>query len=105
MINIELQSVLLAVLGMLVHILMHIIQRKNKHLPTSIKYFLAEKINWIRIVLALISTFALLLMADDVANILGINLTDGSSAKSVFAFLCGYMNHSIIRNLLKMFKK
>ena len=104
-ITFEIQYILLAILGMVIHILMHIIQRKTLNNPFSLKVFISEKINWIRIILSLASTFALLLMADDVANILGMTLTDGSPAKSVFAFLSGYLNHSIIRNILKLFKK
>lgn len=105
MVKVEFQYILLALLGMIIHILMHINQRRNKNIPTSVKIFLADKINWVRIFLSLTSIVSLLLMADDVANILGVTLSDGSPAKSLFAFLSGYMNHSIIRNVLKIFNK
>lgn len=101
----EIQYVLLALLGMAIHILMHINQRKKNGNPFSLKTFFSDNINLIRIVLSITSTVALLMMADDVANVLGITLADGSPAKSLFAFLSGYLNHSIIRNVLKIFKK
>lgn len=104
-ISFEIQYVLLAILGMAIHILMHITQRKKNENPFSFRTFFSDKFNYIRIVLSITSTFALLLMSDDVANVLGITLIDGSPAKSLFAFLSGYLNHSIIRNVLKMFKK
>ena len=34
----------------------------------------------------------------------GITLSDGSSAKDVFAFITGYLNHSLIKNVLKTLK-
>lgn len=101
----NLQYVALAILGVAIHILMHIVSRDKTNNPFSFKLFFSKRINWIRIVLSIVSTIALLLMADDVATIMGVTLTDGSPAKSLFAFLSGYMNHSIIRNVLKMFKK
>jgi hypothetical protein len=103
--NFQLQYILLAILGMVIHIITHVLQRQNKKVPMSIKYFLSDFYNWIRILLVIVSIATLFLMADDVANILGITLSDGSPARSVFAFLCGYLNHSIIKNIIKIVKK
>jgi hypothetical protein len=103
--NFDFQYVLLALLGMVIHITMNVLQRRNNKNEISIKYFFSDFYNWVRIFLVLVSIATLFLMADDVANILGITLTDGSPARSVFAFLCGYLNHSIIKNLLKVVKK
>lgn len=100
----DLQYIVLAFLGMVIHITMNVLQRKNKKNPISIQYFLSDFYNWVRIFLVVISIVALFLMADDVANILGITLSDGSPARSVFAFLCGYLNHSLIKNILKIVK-
>jgi len=101
----KLEYVLLAVLGMAVHIIMTVLQRKNKKEPISISYFFSDFYNWLKIIVVLISIVALFLMADDVANILGITLSDGSPARSVFSFLIGYLNHSLIKNVLKIVKK
>ena len=92
-------------MGMVVHILMKVLQRKDKSKKISLSYFFSDSSNWIRIMLAIISTFAILMMSDDLANMLHIQLSDGSPAKSVLAFLAGYLNHSIIKNILSIFNK
>lgn len=103
--NINLQYVLLAVLGMVIHILMKIAERGNKKSnPFSFKVFFADRMNWVRIALSLTSVLALMLMAEDLSDTLGIQLSDGSPAKSIFSFGAGYLNHSLIRNILKRFK-
>ena len=103
--NLTLTNIALALLGMTIHILMKISERKNKTKKASLIEFLAEKMNWVRITLALLSTFAILLMAHDLGNIIGVTLDDGTVAMSVVSFLAGYSNHSLIRNVLKIFKK
>jgi hypothetical protein len=44
-------------------------------------------------------------MSDSLSKIFGVTLSDGSPAKDVFAFIIGYFNHSLIKNVLKVFKK
>jgi len=97
--------IFLAFLGMFIHILMKILDRKDKSKKISIKVFFSNSSNWIRIILSIISTIAILLMADDLSDILQIKLYDGSPAKSITAFMAGYLNHSIIRNILSIFNK
>ena len=53
----------------------------------------------------LVSIFALLMMSESLSDIFGIKLSDGSSARDVFAFITGYLNHSIIKNVLRILKK
>lgn len=103
--NLTLEYTLLAFLGMLIHILIHILNRKNKSIPISFSYFISDIDNWIRLVLSITSIFALLMMSESLSDIFGIKLTNGSSAKDVFAFITGYLNHSIIKNVLRIFKK
>jgi hypothetical protein len=103
--DLNLQYVLLAVLGMVIHILMKIGERGNKKgNPFSFKVFFADRMNWIRIALSITSVLALMLMAEDLTDTLGITLSDGSPARSIFSFGAGYLNHSLIRNILKRFK-
>lgn len=102
--HLSLQYIILAVLGMIIHILMKISERKDKSSKFSFKVFFADKMNWVRIALSLASVLALMLMAEDLTNTLGITLTDGSPAKSIFSFGAGYLNHSLIRNVLKKFE-
>jgi hypothetical protein len=44
-------------------------------------------------------------MSDSLSDILGVKLSNGASAKDVFAFITGYLNHSIIKNVLRIVKK
>lgn len=103
--NITFQYVLLAFLGMFIHILIHILIRKNKNIPLSISYYVSDLDNWIRLILSIASIFALLIMSDSLSDILGIKLSDGSPAKDVFSFIAGYLNHSMIKNVLRIIKK
>lgn len=103
--NLTFEYVILAFLGMVIHILIHVLNRKNKTLPLTFGYFISDIDNWIRMILSVLSIIALLMMSENLSNMLGITLNDGSSAKEVFAFLTGYMNHSLIKNVLRLLKK
>jgi hypothetical protein len=98
-------SLLLAFLGVFIHVLMKIQNRKDKTEKFSFVTFFGNSMNWVRIMLTLASVIALLLMADDLSALLGVKLEDGTTAYSFFAFGAGYMNHSLILNVLKLFKK
>ena len=95
--NFTIEYILLAFLGMFIHILIHILNRKNKSIPLSFSYYVSDVDNWIRLILSFLSIFALLIMSDSLSDMLGIKLSDGSSAKDVFAFVTGYLNHSLIK--------
>ena len=86
---------------MFIHILIHILNRKNKSIPLSFSYYVSDIDNWIRMILSILSIIALLIMSDSLSDMLGIKLSNGSSAKDVFAFITGYLNHSLIKNVLK----
>lgn len=105
MTNLTLEYISLAFLGMIIHILIHVLNRKNKSIPISFGYYISDIDNWIRMVLSILSIIALLMMSENLSNMLGIQLSDGSSAKDVFAFITGYLNHSLIKNVLRIFKK
>ena len=105
MLGISNTYLVLAFLGMLTHILVKVLQRKDKSKKISLSYFFSDSSNWIRIMLAIISTISILLMADDLANMLHVQLSDGSPAKSLLSFLAGYLNHSIIKTILSIFNK
>lgn len=103
--NLTIEYILLALLGMFIHILIHILNRKNRSIPLSFSYYVSDIDNWIRLILSFLSIFALLMMSESLSNMLGIQLSNGESAKDVFAFITGYLNHSLIKNVLKIFKK
>lgn len=95
---------ILALLGMTIHVLTKIYTRKDQETKISLKIFLLDSMNWVRIGISFFSVVAILLMSDDIANMFNINLSDHLPAKNVMAFLSGYLNHSIIRSLLKIIK-
>ena len=95
----------LALLGVIIHIAMKVTNRTDKTQKFSLKVWCADKLNWVRVVLSVASTIAILLMGPDIADVMGITLKDGAPALGILAFLAGYLNHSMIRNLLKMFNK
>lgn len=96
----------LALLGLFIHVLMNIAGRSNKKTNKfSFKVFFSDSMNWVRILLSIASIIALLIMSEEIGDMMGIVLTDGSPAPKVFAFGAGYFNHSIIKNVLRSFKK
>lgn len=96
---------LLAFLGMFIHILIQVLNRQDKSKEFSFFIFFSKPNNWIRIILAILSTIAILMMSEDIGNILGIQLSDGTSAKSILSFMAGYLNHSLIRKILNIFER
>lgn len=104
--NLNFELLLLAFLGMVIHIFMKIANRKDKKTNKfSFKVWFSDRMNWVRLILSIASTIALLIMSPDLIDMFGIELSDGSPAIKVFAFGAGYLNHSLIRNVLKVFKK
>lgn len=104
--NLDIQYIVLAILGMVIHILMKVSERKDKKTnKVSLKVFFSDSMNWIRIALSITSVIAIMFMADDIADMMGITLSDGSPARGILSFGAGYLNHSLIRNVLKVFKK
>lgn len=105
MLGIQNSYLLLAFLGMFIHILMKVLNRKDKTKKLSFRVFFSNSNNWIRMILAILSTIAILMMSSDIGDIFHIKLSDGTTAKSVLAFMAGYLNHSIIRNILNIFER
>lgn len=98
------EYLLLALLGIIIHVLMTIVNRSDRKNPISMKAYFKDGMNYVRIFLAIASVFAILLMANDITDMLGVTLSSGAPAKSVFAFLAGYFNHAIIKDILKIFR-
>lgn len=103
--NLTFENILLAFFGMCIHILIEILDRRNKAIPISLSYFISDVKNYIRVFLCIISIITLLICADELADILGITLKDGTGATKVFSFLTGYFNHHFVRYIIKIFRK
>jgi len=103
--NLTFENILLAFFGMCIHILIEVLDRRNKTIPISLSYFLSDVKNYIRVLLCIISIITLLICADELADIIGITLKDGTGATKVFSFLTGYFNHHFVRYITKIFRK
>ncbi len=97
--NLNVYYCILAVLGMIIHMLFKILAQDNEIKKQSRKQIT------INVTLAVLSTLALLLMADDLAELMGLVVKEDAPAKSIGAFTSGYLNHSLIRNLMNARKK
>lgn len=100
--HLTLVNVVLAICGLVIHELFRVKNRHNKE-KFSFSYWI--KNNVISVVLSLISTLAILLMLEDVTKFLGIVAEDGSMFERMAAFLAGYSNQSLIKNIVSFFKK
>ena len=103
--NLIFENILLAFLGMSIHILIEILDRRNKAIPISLSYFLSDIQNYLKIALCIVSIITLLICADELADIMGVTLKDGTGATKVFSFLTGYFNHHFVRYVIKIFRK
>jgi len=100
------QMIVLAILGIIIHIGMKINQRSNKaNEKFSIKKWLTDSMNLWRLFLSIASTAAILLMSEDIAAYFGLSVEGHGNLMNIIAFGAGYSNHSFIRNLLKIFKR
>jgi len=95
----------LAVLGMIIHALMFVMQKAKGNNKFSLKIWVKDSMNWVRLSLALASTIAILLMLDEIAIMFGVTIEGHGGLLKVVAFSSGYLNHSLIKNILRTFKK
>lgn len=100
--HISLESAGLALLGLIIHELFKLMKRKNTDSKFSFSRWAKE--NWLYTFVSLLCTFALLFMMDDLCSLFGISMEDGSSLESIAAFTFGYLNQSLIKNLLGIVK-
>ena len=100
----NLTTITLALSGMLIHFLMFVLQKTKGKNKFQLSVLLQDSMNWIRFALALISTFALLVMLDDIAKVFGMSVDGRDGILKIIAFTAGYLNHSLIKNILRMFK-
>lgn len=95
---------LLAFLGIFINMGLTILNRKNKT-PFSFVYIITSGNNYLRLSLAVASTWAILLMSDDIASMFHLTLEDGTPAKHVLSFFAGYFNHLLIKRLVDTFNR
>jgi len=98
-------TIALALLGMFIHLLMFVAAKIDGNNKFSFRVWWADRMNWIRIMLSLASTAAILLMLDDISALFGVTIEGHGGLLKLVAFGAGYLNHSLIKNILRVFKK
>jgi hypothetical protein len=93
-------NILLALLGVTIHLLMKFKTRTNKASDFRFKFWLKD--NWVNAVLSVLSAIAVLFMLQDVSMFVG---NGAQELTKLVAFCAGYFNHSLIRAITKRFKK
>jgi len=100
------QMIVLAICGMLLHAGAYVMRRaEKKNNKFSFKVWFKDAMNWVRIGMAIISTGALLLMAEDIAAWFGVTVEGHGGLLNIVSFAAGYLNHYLIKVILNRFKK
>lgn len=104
--NLTTENLVLAFLGMLIHVLFKISGRSGKKQQRfQFKIYFTDAMNWVRILLSISSAIALLIMSDTLCDLFNITLKNGTKAYQLYAFTAGYLNHSLIGNVIKVFNR
>ena len=97
----KLVYIVLAMLGLLMHIGFRLQTRSNKTESISLKYWIKD--NWLDVAMALLSVITILLMMDEVMLFLGITTIDNNdNFYKLTAFFAGLFNVALIRDIKKM---
>ena len=113
MTHLTITNIVLALSGMLLHILIKIQKNKAtckaKGEVFSLKLYFKD--NLIGITISCLSVVALLFMFEDILSLFGIDIgNEALHAKLInlyglFSFVIGYFNYSLIRTIVKIFDK
>jgi len=93
------ELIVLAFTGFLMYVVVKFMKRKDQSTSFEIKYWLST--NAAEFILSFLSMVVIFIMKDKMAGMLGMQFTDESAAPYLFSFLGGYLNHSLIDDLLK----
>jgi hypothetical protein len=102
--NITFEMYLLALLGILIHAAAKVLARTDKSTPLSLGTWIRHGKNWLRMFMSVASVVVLMLTAEDIAKMFGLNIEGSQSSMNILSFVFGYFNHSLITLVLKMFK-
>lgn len=100
--HLSVETITLALLGLIIHEMIKFMIRKKKDTKFSFSFWIKD--NWMSVVLSVACTFSLLLMLDDITNYFNIQTEENSSIESILAFTFGYLNQSLIKNIIGIFK-
>jgi hypothetical protein len=100
--NLTTINIALALLGIVIHMLMKIQGRKNKKTtPFDFKKFAHD--NLLYTIISLLCTLAILILADVFLQYMSIEKNE--HVMELMAFTAGYLNHSLLRNVMKLQQK
>ena len=98
--NLEtIELIVLALCGFIMYVIVKFQRRKDKSTSFDFKWWLNQ--NAAEFLLSFVSMVVIFIMKDKMSNMLGMQFTDESAAPYLFSFLGGYLNHSLIDDLLK----
>lgn len=98
-------NVFLAIMGIIVHALTIVLLRKEKDDKFSLSTYFCSVNNYLRIGLALFSTFALLIMVPEIDQIINISGIKSDKFPLIISFCCGLLNHYLVRKIVAWVKK
>jgi hypothetical protein len=90
-------NIILALSGVVLHILMKVQPHLRKK---TFVWGMFVKDNLLTVIMSIIATFVLVVLSEDVLQLFGIEYTEGTI--SVMAFTAGYLNQSLLRNVVKI---
>ncbi len=96
--NLNLTNVALGLLGITIYILLKV-QSRDKKVKWSTMTWIDE--NMLSLIISIIATFSIIIMAKDICDLMGIEAKD--SFIELLSFVAGYLNQSLLRNLIKTF--
>ena len=104
--KVEMMPLLIALLGAVIAKLLYVMEKvKRDNLKFSFTHLIKDRLNWVRLIVTVLSIIALLMVADDLGKFFGFDMNpDGSTNKLIYLIL-GAFNYQIIRGVMKIFKK
>ena len=93
------ELIVLAFTGFLMYVVIKFMKRKDKSTSFDLGWWFKQ--NAAEFILSFLSMVVIFIMKDKLATMMGMQFTDESAAPYLFSFLGGYLNHSLIDDLLK----
>ena len=95
-------NILLLFLGLLMNLLYAIQKQKKQNKQFLLGFYLKD--NWITMLLNIVAAFASLIMVDDLAKLLHIQMDGGSPFYTIHALVSGIIPLVVIEKVIKLFK-
>lgn len=100
--SIGVENFTLAMLGIVIHALTIVLTRSNKE-PFSLKLYFSDFRNYVRVIIAILSTVTILLLQPELSQYSGVGKDE--AVAHTLAFIAGFLNHYIVKVIISKFKK